>query len=97
MNIYISNLSYSVKDEGLQQLFSAYGEVSSARVITDKFSGRSRGFGFVEMEDDEAGQKAIDELDGKEYDGRTLKVNVAKPREERPRDFAPRGGNGYRR
>ncbi len=98
MNIYISNLSYSVRDEGLQQLFSAYGEVSSARVITDKFSGRSRGFGFVEMPDDEAGQKAIDELNGTEIEGRTLSVNVAKPREERPRNFAPRGGNGgYRR
>ncbi|MCH4155963.1 MAG: RNA-binding protein [Muribaculaceae bacterium] len=96
MNIYISNLSYSVKDDGLQELFSAYGEVSSAKVITDKFSGRSRGFGFVEMSDDEAGQKAIDGLNGTEFEGRTISVNVAKPREDKPRNFAPRGG-GFRR
>ena len=90
MNIYISNLSYGVKDAGLFDLFSAYGEVTSAKVITDKFSGRSRGFGFVEMSDEEAGQKAIDALNNTEYDGRTISVNVAKPREEKPRNFAPR-------
>ena len=95
MNIYISNLSYSVRDEGLQELFSPYGEISSARVVPDKFSGRSRGFGFVEMPDDEAAQKAIDELNGTEVDGREINVNVAKPREERPqRNFPPRNNNG---
>lgn len=93
MNIYISNLSYGVKDDSLQELFSAFGEVSSAKVITDKFSGRSRGFGFVEMADDAEGQKAIDALNNTQFEGRTISVNVAKPREERPRNFAPRGGN----
>ncbi|MEF9924286.1 MAG: RNA-binding protein [Muribaculaceae bacterium] len=93
MNIYISNLSYGVQDASLQDLFSAFGEVSSAKVITDKFSGRSRGFGFVEMTDDAEGQKAIDELNNSQFEGRTISVNVAKPREERPRNFAPRGGN----
>lgn len=90
MNIYISNLSYGVKDAGLQELFSSFGEVTSAKVITDKFSGRSRGYGFVEMADDEAGQKAIDQLNNTEFEGRTISVNLAKPREEKPRNFAPR-------
>lgn len=93
MNIYISNLSYSVKDASLQELFSAFGEVSSAKVITDKFTGRSRGFGFVEMVDDEEGEKAINALNETQFDGRTISVNVAKPREERPRNFSPKGGN----
>lgn len=93
MNIYISNLSYSVKDASLQELFSAFGEVSSAKVITDKFTGRSRGFGFVEMVDDAEGEKAINALNETQFDGRTISVNVAKPREERPRNFSPKGGN----
>ena len=93
MNIYISNLSYGVKDASLQELFSAFGEVSSAKVITDKFTGRSRGFGFVEMVDDEEGEKAINALNETQFDGRTISVNVAKPREERPRNFSPKGGN----
>ncbi|MDD2960973.1 MAG: RNA-binding protein [Muribaculaceae bacterium] len=95
MNIYISNLSYSVKDESLLELFSAFGEVTSAKVITDKFSGRSRGFGFVEMSDDAAGQNAIDQLNNTEFEGRTISVNVAQPREEKPRNFRPRNNNRY--
>jgi RNA recognition motif-containing protein len=86
MNIYVSNLSYSVQDEDLREFFAEYGEVSSAKVITDKFTNRSRGFGFVEMPDDVAAQKAIQELDGGTVDGRTIKVNVARPKEEKSND-----------
>ena len=82
MNIYVSNLSFSVKDEELKQLFTTYGEVSSAKVIVDKFTNRSKGFGFVEMPDDAAGEKAIQELNGSEVDGRALNVNPAKPKKE---------------
>ncbi|MDX1954339.1 MAG: RNA-binding protein [Chitinophagaceae bacterium] len=84
MNIYVSNLSFNVTDEDLRSYFEEYGEVSSAKVITDKFTQRSRGFGFVEMADDEAARKAIAELDGATADGRAIKVTEAKPREERP-------------
>lgn len=90
MNIYISNLSYSVNDAQLEQLFAQFGEVTSAKVITDKFSGRSRGFGFVEMAEEEASQNAINQLNGTEFEGRTVSVSLAKPREEKPRRFAPR-------
>ncbi len=82
MNIYVSNLSFNVQDEDLREFFAEYGEVSSAKVITDKFTQKSRGFGFVEMPDDEAAQKAISELDGGVVEGRTIRVTVAKPREE---------------
>ena len=95
MNIYVSNLSYSVQDEDLREFFTEYGEVTSAKVIMDKFTNRSRGFGFVEMSDEAAGQKAIQELDGATVDGRAIKVNVAKPKEERPsKSFS--GGNNRR-
>ena len=90
MNIYVSNLSFNVQDEDLKGFFEEYGEVSSAKVITDKFTGRSRGFGFVEMSDDAAAQKAIQELDGATVEGRAIKVSEAKPREQRPST----GGNG---
>jgi len=83
MNIYVSNLSFSVQDEDLRSYFAEYGEVTSAKVITDKFTNRSRGFGFVEMNDETAAKKAIAELDGATVDGRAIKVNEAKPREER--------------
>ena len=83
MNIYVSNLSFSVQDEDLKGFFEEYGEVTSAKVIMDKFTNRSRGFGFVEMSDDAAAQKAIHELDGGMVEGRAIKVNEAKPREER--------------
>jgi RNA recognition motif-containing protein len=82
MNIYVSNLSFAVKDEDLREFFAEYGEVTSAKVITDKFTNRSRGFAFVEMPDEAAGQKAIQELDGATVDGRTIKVNLARPKEK---------------
>ena len=87
MNIYVSNLSFNVEDEDLREFFAEYGEVTSARVIMDKFTNKSRGFGFVEMSDDAAAQKAIAELD------RAIRVTVAKPREERSNN----GGGGNRR
>jgi len=93
MNIYISNLSYNVNDSDLRELFEEYGQVSSAKVITDKFSGRSRGFGFVEMGDDEEGKKAIEELNQAEYDGKVISVAVARPREDR----GPSTGGGGRK
>ncbi|MCH2451035.1 MULTISPECIES: RNA recognition motif domain-containing protein [Gracilimonas] len=86
MNIYVGNLSYGVSDDQLREVFEAYGEVSSAKVISDKYSGRSKGFGFVEMDNDAEAQAAIDQLDGAEIDGRAVKVNEAKPREDRPRN-----------
>jgi RNA recognition motif-containing protein len=100
MNIYISGLSYSVNDDDLNNLFSEYGEVSSARVINDRETGRSRGFGFVEMPNDTDGQKAIDELNGDEYDNKVISVSVARPRTEHPSSGGNRGrgnNNGFRR
>lgn len=85
MNIYVSQLSWGTQSDSLETLFSQFGEVSSANVITDRESGRSRGFGFVEMPNDEEGQKAIDTLNGTEFEGRNISVAVARPREERPR------------
>ncbi len=84
MNIYVSNLSFAVQDEDLKGFFAEYGEVTSAKVIMDKFTNRSRGFGFVEMSDNEGAQKAIKELDGATVDGRAIKVNEARPKEDRP-------------
>ena len=84
MNIYVSNLSFSVNDEDLKSYFAEYGEVTSAKVIMDKYTNRSKGFGFVEMTDDAAGTKAIAELNEATVDGRSIKVNIAKPKEERP-------------
>ncbi|MCD8182001.1 MAG: RNA-binding protein [Bacteroides sp.] len=92
MNIYISGLNFSTSEADLNELFSEYGEVSSTKVILDRETGRSRGFAFVEMPDDAAAQKAIDELNGAEYDQKTITVNVARPREDRPS-----GGNRDRR
>jgi RNA recognition motif-containing protein len=81
MNIYVSNLSFAVKDEDLRKFFAEYGEVSSAKVIMDKLTNRSRGFAFVEMPTEASGQKAIEGLDGAMVDGRSIKVNVARPKE----------------
>ncbi|MEG0795195.1 MAG: RNA-binding protein [Odoribacter sp.] len=92
MNIYISNLSYAVSDGDLKDLFAEYGEISSAKVITDRETGRSRGFGFVEMADDVQAQKAIDELNQAEYDGKVINVTVARPKTERPAGGGSRGG-----
>ena len=83
MNIFIGSLSFGVKDDKLKEVFEKYGEVSSARVLTDKFTGRSKGFGFVEMDDDAAAKKAIEELNGTEIDGRPVVVNEARERTER--------------
>jgi RNA recognition motif-containing protein len=88
MNIYIGNMSYEVTEEDLQQAFEAFGQVESVNIIKDKFSGRSKGFGFVEMPDNANAQSAINELNGKELKGRTLNVNEARPRTE------SRGGRG---
>lgn len=93
MNIYVSNLSYDVTDADLRELFEEFGAVSSAKVIMDRISGRSRGFGFVEMPDNDQGQKAIEELDNCEYSGKYIKVNVAKPKTEGSGGrFSNRGG-----
>ncbi len=84
MNIYVSNLSFAVVDEDLRAYFAEYGEVSSAKVIMDKYSNRSKGFGFVEMPSDEAARKAIAELDGATVDGRSIKVSEARPKDQKP-------------
>ncbi|HRY82680.1 MAG TPA: RNA-binding protein [Candidatus Moranbacteria bacterium] len=91
--LYVGNLSYNVNDEGLKELFSAAGTVASAMIITDRMSGRSKGFGFVEMGSDAEAQAAIEMFNGKEYEGRALTVNEARPKEERPRG-AFGGGRG---
>jgi len=83
MNIFVGNLAFSATDHALRQLFEAYGVVDEIRVITDRDTGRSKGFGFVEMPDSAAAQAAIQGLQGKELDGRALTVNEAKPREPR--------------
>ncbi|MEE9201828.1 MAG: RNA-binding protein [Dehalococcoidia bacterium] len=80
MNIYVGNLSYEVTEEELRQEFSAFGEVESVRVITDRYSGRPKGFGFVEMPSESEGQAAIDALNGKDVKGRAMNVNVSRPR-----------------
>lgn len=91
MKLYVGNLPYSVDDAQLNELFASFGEVSSATVLTDKISGRSRGYGFVEFADDAAGQAALAEMNGKEIDGRALKVDEAKPMQDRGNDR----GNRY--
>ena len=85
MNIYVGNLSYKMGDSELEKVFAEFGEVKSAKVIVDRDTGRSKGFGFVEMQTAESGSEAIEALNGKDCEGRTLRVNEAKPREERPR------------
>ena len=82
MNIYVGNLSYDAAEDDLRQAFESYGEVVSVNIIKDKNTGRSRGFGFVEMASDEAGQLAVDGLNGSELSGRNLNVNIARPRAE---------------
>ena len=91
MNIYVGNLSYNVDDGALRAAFEAHGEVASAQVITDRETGRSRGFGFVEMPSDEEAKAAMAALNGADLGGRALNVNEARPRRER------RGGGGSRR
>lgn len=93
MNIYVSNLGFNVQDEDLKEFFAPYGEVSSAKVIMDKLTNQSRGFGFVEMPDETASKKAIAELDGATVENRTIKVNEARPKEARP--ARNNGGGGF--
>lgn len=93
MNIFVSNLSFNIQDEDLKGFFTPYGQVNSAKVIMDKFTGKSKGFGFVEMSDDAAAKKAITELDGGMVDNRNIKVMEARPKEDRP---ARSGGGGFR-
>ena len=88
-NLFIGSLAYATTDDSLKAHFEQIGAVASARVVTDRDSGRSKGFGFVEFEDEANNEDAIDKLNGKELDGRAISISVARPREERPR-----GGNG---
>src|SRR5204863_5670780 len=93
--LYVGNLSYEVDSSALQDMFAAHGTVNSAEVISDRMTGRSKGFGFVEMSTDEEAQAAITALNGQENGGRTLTVNEAKPREERAGGGGGGGGGGY--
>ena len=104
MNIYVGNLSWGLKDQDLANLFAPYGEVSSAKIVTDKFTQRSKGFGFVEMANDEEAQAAIAQLNGTEVEGRSLVVNESRPKQEggsgggggyKKRNFGGGGGGGY--
>ncbi len=94
MNIYIGNLARQVTDEELRQAFEEFGQVTEARVIMDKFSGESKGFGFVEMPSKEEAEKAIEEMNGKDLKGRELNVNVARPKTDRGGGRGGRGGFG---
>ncbi len=101
MNIYVANIAYSAKDQDLRELFEAFGEVTSAKIIMDKVTNRSRGFGFVEMSDDNSGRQAIEGTNGKPFHGRDLVVNEARPRTEggggdRGGYRSGGGGGGYR-
>jgi len=100
MNIYVGNLSYRLTEDDLLNAFSKYGEVTSANIVTDKYSGQSKGFGFVEMPTEDQGEAAIKELDGALLDGRNIKVNKASPKGDKPagggggRSRRPPGGGG---
>jgi RNA recognition motif-containing protein len=105
MNIYVGNLSWNLKDQDLSNLFASYGEVTSAKIVTDKFTQRSKGFGFVEMADDTSAQAAITALNGSEVDGRNIVVNESRPKPEgggssgggggfKKRSFGSGGGGG---
>ncbi len=91
--LYVGNLSYNIRDEDLQQAFAQYGSVSSAKVMMDRDTGRSKGFGFVEMGSDAEAQSAINGMNGQALDGRAIVVNEARPREERPGGFGGGGGS----
>ena len=103
MNIYVGNLSWNLKDQDLSNLFATHGEVVSAKIVTDKFTGRSKGFGFVEMANDDQAQAAIAALNGSEVDGRNIVVNESRPKPEggggggfKKRSFGSGGGGGYK-
>ena len=91
MNIFVAKLSYQTTEDQLRQLFEAFGEVSSVKIIFDKIEGRSKGYGFVEMDDDEEGEQAIRELNNKEVDGRNIVVKKSEPREPRRDNSRSRG------
>jgi cold-inducible RNA-binding protein len=93
VNIYVGNLPFTVSNEDLTALFARFGQVTTARVVQDQHSGRSKGFGFVEMDSPEEAKKAIEELDNSDLNGRPIKVNEARPREERPQRSGGGGGN----
>lgn len=97
MNIYVGNLSWNLKDQDLANLFTPYGEVASAKIVMDKFTQRSKGFGFVEMLNDEQAQAAIAQLNGSEVDGRNLVVNESRPKEEGSGGYKKGGGGGFNR
>lgn len=103
MNIYVGNLSWGLKDQDLANLFTPFGEVASAKIVMDKFTQRSKGFGFVEMPNDEQAQAAIAQLNGSEIEGRNLVVNESRPKEEgsgggfKKRNFGGGGGGGYKK
>ena len=100
MNIYVGNLSWTMTDDDLSNLFTQYGSVTSAKILKDKMNGRSKGFGFVEMEDDEAAKTAIAALNETEVQGRKLIVNESQPRQEgdfKKRSFGAGGGGGYKK
>lgn len=102
MNIYVGNLSWGLKDQDLANLFTPFGEVASAKIVMDKFTQRSKGFGFVEMPNDEQAQAAIAQLNGTEIEGRNLVVNESRPKEEgsggfKKRSFGGGGGGGYKK
>ena len=107
MNIYVGNLSWNLKDQDLSNLFTPYGEVSSAKIVTDKFTQRSKGFGFVEMPNDDQAQAAIAQLNGSEVDGRNIVVNESRPKQEgggsgggggfKKRSFGGGGGGGFKK
>ena len=103
MNIYVGNLSWNLKDQDLSNLFATHGEVASAKIVTDKFTNRSKGFGFVEMTNDDQAQAAIAALNGTEVDGRNIVVNESRPKQEggggggfKKRSFGSGGGGGYK-
>ncbi len=95
MNIYVAGLNFSTTSESLQELFEGFGEVTSAHIINDRETGRSRGFGFVEMPNDEEAQKAIDTVNQTEFEGKNISVSVARPRPERNNGGGGYGGGGY--
>lgn len=97
MNIYVANIPWKASEDQLKQHFEQFGEVSSAKIVMDKVTQRSRGFGFVEMSDETAGKNAINELNGADFMGKNLVVNEARPREERSSGGNRGGGGGFRR
>ena len=97
MNIYVGNLSYNTTEDELRALFTEFGSVDSAKLIMDRDSGQSKGFGFIEMSDNSGGQQAIEGLNGRDINGRALTVNKAKPKEDRPRGGGGGGRGGYGR